>query len=85
MRTTGEELEQSLLATAQQKQAADQVAAAMAEIRTASEQLSAEQAQRLQTTEHVEGLVRELEQMLERYGVSAGTGEAQIAGGSRTP
>jgi hypothetical protein len=85
MRTTGEELEQSLLATAQQKQAADQVAAAMAEIRTASEQLSAEQAQRLQTTEHVEGLVRELEQMLERYGVSAGTGEAQISGGSRTP
>jgi|GEM_PF-3164076 len=70
MRATGEELEESLRATEQQKQAADQVAKAMGEIRTAAEQLSAEQDQRLETTERVEGLVSDLERLLEKHGLS---------------
>jgi methyl-accepting chemotaxis protein len=74
MRSTGEELEESLHATEQQKQAADQVALAMTEIRSAAEQLSAEQAQRLETTQRVEGLARDLGALLESHGVSMRNG-----------
>ena len=70
MRTTGEELEESLRAAEHQKQAADQAAIAMVEIRAASEQLAGEQALRLETAERVETLAHELEQLLEGYGVS---------------
>ena len=70
MRTTGDELEDSLRATEQQKQAADQVAVAMTEIRTAAEQLSAEQEARVELTQRVEGLVGELEALLADSGVS---------------
>ncbi|MFL5844048.1 MAG: methyl-accepting chemotaxis protein [Solirubrobacteraceae bacterium] len=69
MRSTGEELEDSLRATEQQRQAADQVAVAMTEIRTAAEQLSAEQESRLEVTERVEGLVADLERLLSEYGI----------------
>jgi hypothetical protein len=70
MRSTGEELEDSLRATEQQKQAADQVAVAMTEIRTAAEQLSAEQEARVELTQRVEGLVGDLERLLLESGVS---------------
>jgi methyl-accepting chemotaxis protein len=72
MRSTGEELEDSLRATEQQKQAADQVAVAMTEIRTAAEQLSAEQEGRVEITQRVEGLVGDLERLLGEYGIDAG-------------
>jgi methyl-accepting chemotaxis protein len=61
--------EQSLAATDQQKDAAEQAATSMVEVRRAVEQLAAEQDQRAGTAENVENLVSGLEQMLERYGV----------------
>ena len=70
MRSTGDELEDSLRATEQQRQAADQVAVAMTEIRTAAEQLSAEQEARVELTQRVEGLVGDLERLLAANGVS---------------
>jgi methyl-accepting chemotaxis protein len=72
MRATGDELEDSLRATEQQKQAADQVAVAMTEIRSAAEQLSAEQEARLEITQRVEQLARDLEELLATYGVDTG-------------
>jgi methyl-accepting chemotaxis protein len=54
-------LEESILATQQQKSAADQVATAITQIREAADQLAAEQHQRLATSERLEGLVSELE------------------------
>ncbi|HEY8584445.1 MAG TPA: methyl-accepting chemotaxis protein [Capillimicrobium sp.] len=71
MRSTGEELEDSLRATEQQRQAADQVAQAMAEIRSASQQLASEQERRLETTEQVEHLVVQLEHTLAAVGLQA--------------
>jgi len=76
MRSTGEELEDSLRATEQQKQAADQVAVAMTEIRTAAEQLSAEQEARVEITQRVEGLVGDLERLLTDYGIDIGRSAA---------
>jgi len=70
MLSSSEELEQSLRATDQQRSAAEQVAAALGEIRDAVEQLSNEQALRLQTTERVEGLALDLGELLERHGLS---------------
>jgi methyl-accepting chemotaxis protein len=63
-------LEESILATQQQRSAADQVAAAMAQIRDAAEQLAAEHQQRSATAGAVDELVDELEQTLDRYGVA---------------
>jgi flagellar basal body-associated protein FliL len=74
MLTSGDELEESLRATEQQRGAAQQVAVALGEIRGAVEQLSAEQQDRLRTTERVEGLVADLEDLLTRHGVTAGAG-----------
>ena len=71
MRSTGDELEDSLRATEQQKEAADQVAVAMTEIRSAAEQLSAEQEARLEITQRVEQLAGELEGLLADYGVES--------------
>ena len=51
-------LEESILATQQQKSAAEQVAAAMVQIREAADQLAAEQEQRVATAERVDELVR---------------------------
>jgi methyl-accepting chemotaxis protein len=64
MGSTGSMLEESILATQQQKSAADQVAAAIVQIREAADQLAAEQAQRLGTSERLEALVADLEQAL---------------------
>lgn len=64
MTSTATMLEESILATQQQKSAAEQVAAAVVQIRAASEQLASEQAQRVATSGRVEQLVADLEQTL---------------------
>ena len=61
MGSTATMLEESILATQQQKSAADQVAAAMVQIRESADQLAAEQEQRVGTAERLEELVRELD------------------------
>jgi methyl-accepting chemotaxis protein len=63
-------LEDSILATQQQKTAADQVAEAIIQIRASTDQFAAEQTQRAATSERVERLVGELEGTLD--GVAVG-------------
>jgi methyl-accepting chemotaxis protein len=69
MSSTATMLEESILATQQQRSAADQVASAMAQIRRAAEQLAAEQHQRAATAGAVDELVDELEGTLRSFGV----------------
>jgi methyl-accepting chemotaxis protein len=64
MTSTATMLEESILATQQQKSAADQVATAIVQIRQAADRLAAEQAERAATSERVEGLVAELDSAL---------------------
>jgi methyl-accepting chemotaxis protein len=64
MSSTAMMLEESILATQQQKSAADQVSTAMVQIREAAGQLATEQEQRLATAEAVDDLVRKLEDAL---------------------
>jgi methyl-accepting chemotaxis protein len=64
MGSTAMMLEESILATQQQKSAADQVATAMVQIRESADQLAAEQEQRVGTAERVEELVGKLEETL---------------------
>jgi methyl-accepting chemotaxis protein len=64
MTSTTTMLEESILATQQQKSAADQVDAATQQIREAAEQLAAEQAQWAATSERLEKLVEEIENAL---------------------
>ncbi|MHB8468900.1 MAG: methyl-accepting chemotaxis protein [Gaiellaceae bacterium] len=64
MGSTAGMLEESILATQQQKSAADQVAAAMAQIRESADQLAAEQEQRVDTAVRVEELIGHLERTL---------------------
>ena len=68
MASTVEMLEESILATQQQKSAADQVAAAMVQVRQAADRLAAEQAERVVTAERVDELVAELERTLAGHG-----------------
>jgi methyl-accepting chemotaxis protein len=56
--------EQSILATQQQKSAADQVEAAIMQIRDAADQLAADQVQRLGTADRLEALVSGLSDTL---------------------
>jgi methyl-accepting chemotaxis protein len=76
MRSTSQELDESLLATAQQREAAEQVAVAMGEIRTAAHQLSSEQQHSLQSTERVERTSEELRELLVQYGIAVTNGAA---------
>jgi methyl-accepting chemotaxis protein len=71
MGSTATMLDESILATQQQKSAADQVAAAMVQIREAAGQLAVEQAQREETSQRVELLVGELEGTLAGFGISS--------------
>jgi hypothetical protein len=71
--------ENSMAATDHQKEAAEQAATTMVEIRSAAEQLAAEQQARAGTAEHVEELVHALEAMLARYGAQATNGTAPHA------
>jgi methyl-accepting chemotaxis protein len=64
--------ERSIAATDQQKDAAEQAATTMVEIRLAAEQLAAEQQQRAGTADQVETLVGGLERLLEHYGAANG-------------
>jgi methyl-accepting chemotaxis protein len=64
MASTASMLAESILATGQQKSAADQVDSAVAQIRESAGQLAAEQAQWLATAERLDGLVDELEHTL---------------------
>jgi methyl-accepting chemotaxis protein len=80
MASTATMLEESILATQQQKSAADQVAAAIVQIREAADQLAAEQTQRVATSERFEDLVGELEGTLAAFGVPL---ERQTTNGRR--
>jgi hypothetical protein len=64
MGSTAAMLEQSILATQQQRSAADQVAEAMVQIREAAGQLAADQTQRESTAERLDALIAELEAAL---------------------
>jgi methyl-accepting chemotaxis protein len=64
MTCTSVMLEESILATQQQKSAAEQVASAIGQIRDAASQLAAEQTQRATTSERLENLVDEVELVL---------------------
>jgi predicted RNA-binding Zn ribbon-like protein len=64
MTSTATMLEESILATQQQKSAADQVAAAIVQIREAADTLAADQAGRDANSEQLETLVEELEAAL---------------------
>jgi methyl-accepting chemotaxis protein len=70
MEQTGAMLEDSILATQQQKSAAGQVAAAIAQIRDASDHLASEQERRVSTAERVGLLAVDLASMLKVFGVS---------------
>jgi len=83
MGSTSAVLDESLRATEQQREAADQVSAAMVQIRTAAEQLAAEQHQRTQTAEQLESEVDELEGLLERHGLALSAGDQHANGGGR--
>jgi hypothetical protein len=63
-------LEESILATQQQKSAADQVAAAIAQIREAVDQLAEEQERRSVDADRVEELTSELAATLAQQGRS---------------
>jgi methyl-accepting chemotaxis protein len=65
-------LEESIRATEQQKQAAEQVSAAMVQIRTAAEQLAAEGSKRTDSAQQVEEQVTRLERTLAEYGLNNG-------------
>ena len=61
MASTATMLQESILATQQQKSAADQVDGAIQQIRQAADQLAAEQSQWAASAERLEGLVAEIE------------------------
>jgi Methyl-accepting chemotaxis protein (MCP) signalling domain len=65
MASTATMLEESMLATAQQKSAADQVEGAIQQIRYAADHLVAEQAQWSDTAEQLDTLVRKLDSALQ--------------------
>ncbi|HET7012468.1 MAG TPA: methyl-accepting chemotaxis protein [Streptosporangiaceae bacterium] len=64
MASTATMLQESILATQQQKSAADQVDGAIQQIRQAADQLAAEQGQWAASAERLEGLVTEIEDAL---------------------
>ena len=68
MTSTAAMLEESILATQQQKSAADQVDTAIQQIREAADQLAAEQSQWAATAERLEALVADLETTLQGDG-----------------
>jgi hypothetical protein len=69
-RTSGA-LEEAILATQQQKSAADQVSDAMIQIRESAHLLVAEQERRVATAEQIEELVRRLEHALNVRGAES--------------
>jgi methyl-accepting chemotaxis protein len=80
MEHTGAMLEDSILATQQQKSAAGQVAAAIAQIRDASDYLASEQERRVATAERVGLLAVDLDSMLKVFGISVKRSRAPRVG-----
>jgi methyl-accepting chemotaxis protein len=78
MASSVESLEESLRATAQQKESADQVAVTMQQIRAAAEQLAREGERRSDLAEQVEETAAGLEQVLAQYGMKS-NGQAPAA------
>jgi methyl-accepting chemotaxis protein len=76
MTSTATMLEESLLAAQQQKTAADQVDAAILQIRQGADQLATDLAQRAATAERLEGLVDEIEAVLSEDQSSPGPAAA---------
>jgi methyl-accepting chemotaxis protein len=74
MGSTATMLEESILATQQQKSAADQVATAMVQIRESADQLAAEQQQRIWTVARVDDLVGTLEETVASENAGNGNG-----------
>jgi methyl-accepting chemotaxis protein len=70
MTRTADMLADSTIATGEQKAAADQVAAAMSGIREATWQLTADQERTRGTTERVDEIVAELEDLLQGFGIT---------------
>jgi len=68
MEETAALLDASISATGEQSAAAAQVAAAMAGIREATWQLTADQERSRETTERVEEIVSELDDLMSRFG-----------------
>jgi methyl-accepting chemotaxis protein len=71
-------LETSMIATREQKVAADQVAGAMAGIREATWQLTADQDRSTEIAERVDALVLELNGLLEGFGIRADHRQAEV-------
>jgi len=80
MTSTATMLEQSILATQQQKSAADQVGTAIQQIRSAADQLAAEQSQWSATAERLEALVDDLDRTLQTGNEDGGRSDAEDAG-----
>jgi methyl-accepting chemotaxis protein len=81
-------LDESIRATEQQKQAAEQVAAAMVQIRAAAEQLAAEGPKRTDAAQRVAEQVSHLQRTLSEHGMSAGgqvSNGRPVAAGNVTP
>src|ERR1700733_263017 len=72
--------ENSMAATDHQREAAEQAASTMVEIRSAAEQLAAEQQQRTDTANRVEDLAHALEAVLTHYGATSinGVGSREL-------
>jgi hypothetical protein len=72
--------ENSMAATDHQREAAEQAASTMVEIRSAAEQLAAEQQQRADTADRVEDMVGALEAVLTHYGATSinGVGSREL-------
>jgi methyl-accepting chemotaxis protein len=83
MTSTATMLSESILATQQQKSAADQVDAAITQIRQAADQLAAEQTQWAQTAERLDTLVDDLESTLRDH-LETGTHHLEPAGPRET-
>jgi len=75
MRSTVDVLDESIRTTEQQKEAASQLSTGMLEIRTAAEQLAAEQEGRAATAGQVEELATNLERVLDEHGLSLQNGD----------
>ena len=83
MGSTAMMLEQSILATQQQKSAADEVGSAIAQIRGAADQLAAEQSQWAATAGRLETLVEDVGQALQAGGEVSAYGNLRPAEGGR--
>jgi methyl-accepting chemotaxis protein len=80
MGSTADVLGESLRATQQQKEAADQVSEAMVQIRSAAEHLAAEQHQRAEMAERITGAVADLDEKLAELATMAADGSGPPSG-----